>query len=210
MFVELNKQIVVLFFLLTAGLHFAYSQFAIGISAISGALHIDNKLNRFLYVNSLFPKKTFNYELGGVISIQHYFGKTTQFSIWGLQGIFRDAANKLAGFTGIEGKSKLFTFKKTMAELGIGIALSYRKTWRNFWGYIPEPGYHSWQEIEYKPAITASYTHLFYISNTSDILFSFLYNFEKETVFLSAGIRIWYGLEKPCGCNQPYKRKHFI
>jgi len=206
----LNKRTIILLFVFLTVSKILLSQIAVGFSFIPFALHIDEKTNRFLYTNYLFPKKSFNYELGGNITLQHYFGKTTQFSIWGLQGIYRDAAEKLAGYTGIEGKTKLFTIKKSMAELGIGIAFIYRQSWEDLPTYIPEPGYHSSDNIEYKESITASYTHFIYLSNNSDFLFSALYNFEKETIFLSGGIRFWLGLEKPCGCDKPYKKKHFI
>ena len=209
-FFILNKQTIILFFVFFTISKTFLSQIAVGFSFIPFALHIDEKTNRFLYINYLFEKKTFNYELGLNLSLQHYFGKTTQFSIWGLQGCFRDAAERLAGYTGIEGKTKLFRIKKTMAELGAGVTLSYRQTWEILPGYIHEKGYHTINNIEYKSSITMSYTHFIYLSNNSDFLFSALYNFEKETVFLSAGIRLWIGLKTPCGCGKPYKKKHFI
>jgi len=207
------KNLLKFSFLVFAKLIFVsgFAQTNIGIKFASLSAEFGEKLNDSLYVNSFGKDKAFAFEPGLIATFEAFTDEKLSFKF--STGVFRDRAEKIAGYSQITLNYMLLKEYKHSLYFGVGPAVHYRQSWNSIQGYIPENFYTDNTENQSKISwLSAEILYRYYLSKTTDFTVS-LNHTKAHGISMSLGIKYWlgskprYGKSKGCNCPSYGKRR---
>lgn len=175
-------------------------------NAISGKLFgigihpVDND-NAGIYETAIDDKGTYLFEPGFIAAFEN-FSPNDRMSVKINQGIHRDAAKKIAGFTHLGIRAYVVSGKRHSLCLGVGPTFYYRQSWHLLEGYVDQEIYDGNDNWQYKFSIlSGEIEYNYYMAKHTDLAIS-LTQMQPKAFTLAVGLRYWLPVK-----NSRYRKR---
>lgn len=168
-----------------------YSQSAIGLKIMTVGIHPNPwEQDYAIFENSIINDGSLIMEPGYQLNFQK-FVHLTILSIEIKQGIYSDAAAKMAGHFSFGLRWKFFHFGKSSFSISAAPVFAFRENWNKIPQYIDNDHYKDNGRYQLKLLFGSELEYNVYVGKRSDISFSLMYNNSFNTIALGLGYRFW-------------------
>lgn len=206
------KNATLLFLLFISSYIYCYSQSNVSLNLGILGFHFFDKPNASIYENKLDSNGNFVAEPHITIAYEVYI-RENYLAFEFAQGLYFDATAQPAGYTFAGIRRGFYHKGKKHLSLILGPVLSYRGSWDNVLGYVPQSsGYTKNGNTEVRIWGLAKLDYTYLISYKSDLSVALIYGYSTSDTFtFTVGYKRWINTlirhPKPCDCGGLYKKK---